>query len=280
MTNKKKESSTEKFISLINQANAAGYNDKNVLSGISLSLPKGKLISLIGQNGAGKSTLLKTILGIMTAKNGQIIFDGKASSELSRRDIARKAAYLAQGKSVADMTVEQMVLHGRFPHLSYPRRYSEKDRELAYGALSRMGIAGMADRPLCSLSGGIRQKAYIALALAQDTDYILLDEPTTYLDIANQVELMNILRDLADGGKGVVTVMHDLPLAFGFSDGIAVIKDGKIAVCDTPDNVCRSGIVRDVFNIDLQYSADENSYSYRYILPARNTQDTCNNIRR
>ncbi|MDD7676117.1 MAG: ABC transporter ATP-binding protein [Eubacteriales bacterium] len=259
---------------------SAGYNDKNVLSGISLSLPKGKLISLIGQNGSGKSTLLKTILGIMTAKNGQIIFDGKASSELSRRDIARKAAYLAQGKSVADMTVEQMVLHGRFPYLSYPRRYSEKDREIAYGALTRMGIAGMADRPLCSLSGGIRQKAYIALALAQDTDYILLDEPTTYLDIANQVELMNILRDLADGGKGVVTVMHDLPLAFGFSDGIAVIKDGKIAVCDTPDNVCRSGIVRDVFNIDLQYSADENSYSYRYILPARNTQDTCNNIRR
>ena len=132
--------------------------------------------------------------------------------------------------------------------------------------MKQMGIADIADAPLSALSGGMRQKAYIAMALAQDTDYILLDEPTTYLDIANQVELMKTLRSLADQGKGIVTVMHDLPLAFGFSDGIAVIKDGKMAAYDTPRAICDSGIVREVFGIDLQYSPVENLYQYKYAL--------------
>ena len=127
-----------------------------------------------------------------------------------------------------------------------------------------MGIADIADAPLSALSGGMRQKAYIAMALAQDTDYILLDEPTTYLDISNQVELMKILRSLADRGKGIVAVMHDLPLAFGFSDRIAVIKDAKIAAFDTPQKICDSGIVQEVFGIDLQYSPAEKSYHYKY----------------
>lgn len=242
----------------------AGYNSKTVLSDISLLVPKGKLISVIGKNGSGKSTLLKTVIGIVTAKCGEIIIDNKLSAELSRQDTAKKISYLSQGRSVSDMTVEQMVLHGRFPHLSYPRRYSNKDREISNNALRQMGIADIADVSLAALSGGMRQKVYIAMALAQDTDYILLDEPTTYLDISNQVELMKILRSLADAGKGIVTVMHDLPLAFGFSDSIAVIKDGKIAVCDTPRNICNSGTIKDVFGIDLEYSITENSYHYRY----------------
>lgn len=242
----------------------AGYRSKTVLKDISVCFPTGKLISVIGKNGSGKSTLLKTVVGIVSAAAGEIIIDGKGTAELSRRDTAKKIAYLAQGKSVSDMTAEQMVLHGRFPHLSYPRRYSSRDREIAHNALKQMGIEDIADKSLSSLSGGIRQKAYIAMALAQDTDYILLDEPTTYLDISNQVELMKTLRLLADGGKGIVTVMHDLPLSFGFSDGIAVVKEGGIAVCDTPRNVCKSGIIREIFDVDLQYSAEKNSYHYRY----------------
>ena len=242
----------------------AGYHSKTVLNEISLFLPKGKLISVIGKNGSGKSTLLKTVIGILPAKGGEMLVDGE--SELSRQSTAKKISYLAQGKSVPDMTVSQMVLHGRFPHLSYPRRYSEKDRAISCAAMKQMGIADIADAPLSALSGGMRQKAYIAMALAQDTDYILLDEPTSYLDIANQVELMKTLRSLADQGKGIVTVMHDLPLAFGFSDGIAVIKDGKMAAYDTPRAICDSGIVREVFGIDLQYSPVENLYQYKYAL--------------
>lgn len=240
----------------------AGYPSKTVLNEISLFLPKGKLISVIGKNGSGKSTLLKTVIGILPAKGGEMLVDGE--SELSRQSMAKKISYLAQGKSVSDMTVEQLVLHGRFPHLSYPRRYSKKDREISSAALRQMGIADIAGTPLSALSGGMRQKAYIAMALAQDTDYILLDEPTTYLDISNQVELMKILRSLADRGKGIVAVMHDLPLAFGFSDRIAVIKDAKIAAFDTPQKICDSGIVQEVFGIDLQYSPAEKSYHYKY----------------
>ena len=240
----------------------AGYSSKTVLSEISLSVPKGTLISVIGKNGSGKSTLLKTVIGIINAKSGEMLVDGE--SELSRQSMAKKVSYLAQGKSVSDMTVEQLVLHGRFPHLSYPRRYSKKDREISSAALRQMGIADIAGTPLSALSGGMRQKAYIAMALAQDTDYILLDEPTTYLDISNQVELMKILRSLADRGKGIVAVMHDLPLAFGFSDRIAVIKDAKIAAFDTPQKICDSGIVQEVFGIDLQYSPAEKSYHYKY----------------
>lgn len=240
----------------------AGYPSKTVLSEISLSVPKGTLISVIGKNGSGKSTLLKTVIGIINAKSGEMLVDGE--SELSRQSMAKKVSYLAQGKSVSDMTVEQLVLHGRFPHLSYPRRYSKKDREISSAALRQMGIADIAGTPLSALSGGMRQKAYIAMALAQDTDYILLDEPTTYLDISNQVELMKILRSLADRGKGIVAVMHDLPLAFGFSDRIAVIKDAKIAAFDTSQKICDSGIVQEVFGIDLQYSPAEKSYHYKY----------------
>lgn len=243
----------------------SGYRSKTVLNGLSVSFPTGKLISVIGKNGSGKSTLLKTAAGIVPALKGEIIIDGKGASELSRQDTAKKIAYLAQGKSVSDMTAEQMVLHGRFPHLSYPRRYGSRDREIAHNALKQMGIEDLADRPLSSLSGGIRQKAYIAMALAQDTDYILLDEPTTYLDISNQVELMKTLRFLADRGKGIVAVMHDLPLSFGFSDSIAVVREGKIALCDTPISVSRSGIIEEIFDVDLQYSPDEDSYHYRYI---------------
>lgn len=243
---------------------AAGYRHETVLRDISLAIPKGKLLTVVGVNGSGKSTLLKTIVGIVPLLSGTVAVDRTDTADLSRQDTAKKISYLAQGKSVPDMTVRQMVLHGRFPHLQYPRRYSAKDREIAKSALCRMGIADLADRPLASLSGGMRQKAYIAMALAQDTDYLLLDEPTTYLDIAGQLELMKTLRKLADDGKGVVTVLHDLPLAFRFSDSIAVLNDGKIAVCDMPESVSRSGIIEEVFGVGLRYDEEENSYSYRY----------------
>ena len=242
----------------------AGYGRGDVIQALSLELPKGKLTAIVGTNGSGKSTLLKAAAGILPLTAGEVLLDQAPPAGLPRQDIAKRISYLAQGKSVPNMTVGQMVLHGRFPHLKYPRRYGEKDRRISEKALKQMGIAALADRPLPSLSGGMRQKAYIAMALAQDTDYILLDEPTTFLDITGQLELMKTLRTLTDDGKGITAVMHDLPLAFGCADCIVVLRNGGVIACDTPEKVCKSGLIRDIFGVELQYCPAENYYHYQY----------------
>ena len=243
----------------------AGYGKRQILHGISLSIHSGELLSVIGPNGSSKSTLLKAIVGILSPEAGEVRIDSMRANALSRTEVARKVAYLAQGKSTPDMTAEQMVLHGRFPYLHYPRRYGARDREIAAAAMEQTGILAFADRPMAALSGGMRQNAYIAMALAQDADYILLDEPTTYLDIAHQLELMKTLRRLADGGKGVAAVLHDLPLAFTFSDRVAVLADGGIAACDTPAALCKSGVVKEIFGVALIGDGDA-GYRYRYPL--------------
>lgn len=240
---------------------SAGYGKQTVLDGVTASFAKGKLTSIIGVNGCGKSTLLKATLGILPISQGKIIIDGQDLSHMSRSEIAKKIAYLSQGKNTPDMTVEQMVLHGRFPYLSYPRRYSSYDKEVARKAMEAVGIAKLAHKPLYVLSGGMRQNAYIAMALAQDTDYILLDEPTTYLDIAHQLDLMKLLYTLADSGKGIVTVMHDLPMAFEFSDEILVIDNGKVKVQAKPCEICGTSIIKDVFNVQIQ-SLDDRKFCY------------------
>ena len=242
----------------------AGYGKKQILTDISLSFKKSELISVIGPNGSGKSTMLKAAIGIIPVLFGDVYIDGENINGLSRRRIAEKAAYLSQGKNVPDMTVSQLVLHGRFPHLSYPRRYTEKDKNIVSDALNELGILELAERPLSSISGGMQQNAYIAMALAQDTDYILLDEPTTYLDIFHQLELMKTLRKLASFGNGVIAVLHDLPLAFAFSDGIVVLKDGAIAAEGAPNDIYKHPIIREVFGVELDYSKEEQSYHYKY----------------
>ncbi len=241
---------------------SVGYGIKPVLDGVNASFEKGRLTSIIGVNGCGKSTLLKAILGILTLSSGKISVDEVSLKSMKRNEIAKKIAYLPQGKSTPDMTVMQMVLHGRFPYLSYPRRYKASDREFAKKAMSAVGIAHLADKPLSALSGGMRQNAYIAMALAQDTDYILLVEPTTYLDIAHQLELMKLLRNLADSGKGIVTVMHDLPLAFDFSDEILIINDGKAALSATPKEISASNAIEDIFGVKIKFLSGKSYYQY------------------
>ena len=241
---------------------SVSYGTKPVLSRVSVSFETGKLTSILGVNGCGKSTLLKAMLGVLDA-SGTISIDGTPLETMTRSEIARKAAYLPQGKTTPDMTVEQMVLHGRFPHLSYPRRYTPHDREVARRAMEQMGLTADAHRPLHTLSGGMRQNAYIAMALAQSTDYILLDEPTTYLDIAHQLELMRTLRTLADDGKGIVAVMHDLPMALTFSDQIVLLDGGSVAACDTPERIHSRGLIEELFHVTIEASP-QNHYHYRY----------------
>lgn len=241
---------------------SAGYNGRDVLFGVSVKIERGKLTSIIGANGCGKSTLLRAAVGIISPSGGEIILDGTPLSQMKRREIARNISYLSQCRREPDMTVEQTVLQGRFPHLVYPRRYTERDRNIAHSAMERVGISHLADRPLESLSGGMRQSAYIAMALAQDTDYILLDEPTTYLDVPHRLELMRILRSLADGGKGVVTVMHDLAEAFELSDEIIVLDGGRVAAQAEPRELLESPEIGRIFGVRMKYLEKEKKYYY------------------
>ena len=240
------------------------YGKTEILHGVSLVFSKGKFISVIGPNGSGKSTLLKTVVGIIPNVLGEVLSDGENIKNLSHRHIAKKVAYLSQGKNVPDMTVGQLVLHGRFPHLSYPRRYTENDKKIVSSALNQLEISALVDRPLSSLSGGMHQNAYVAMALAQDSNYILLDEPTSYLDISHQLELMKTLKNLTSLGKGVVAVLHDLPLAFTFSDEIIVLKNGEIVAVGAPQDIYNKPIIRDVFGVELNYSEKERIYRYKY----------------
>ena len=246
------------------KALSAGYGAKQVLHRVSATLERGSLTCVIGPNGCGKSTLLKATAGILPCTEGDVLIDGTALSALKRNEIARSISYLSQGRALPDMTVEQLVLHGRFPYLCYPRRYTRQDREIARSAIDRMGILPLSDQPLGRLSGGMRQTAYVAMALAQDTDYILLDEPTTYLDIRHQLDLMRILRRLADEGKGVVAVLHDLPLALTFSDRLVVMREGQILTVDTPRGICESGIIEEVFGVTVTGTPSDGGYRYQY----------------
>lgn len=238
----------------------AGYGNKNILRDITVSFEKGKMTSIIGVNGCGKSTLLKAILGILPLSGGEILLDGNDLRSMSRVEIAKKISYLSQGKNTPDMTVGQMVLHGRFPYLSYPRRYRAVDREMAKNAMDSVGILHLADKQLYELSGGMRQNAYIAMALAQDTEYILLDEPTTYLDIAHQLELMKLLATLADRGKGVIMVMHDLPLAFDFSDEVVAIQNGTVVAHTTPSEMAALSVMHEIFGVRMEKTVNNKFY--------------------
>lgn len=230
---------------------AASYKKAQVLSDISLNVGNGELVTLLGENGCGKTTLLKCAIGILEPTKGDILADGTDLTSLSQRERAKRISYLPQERGIPDMTVEALVLHGRFPHLSYPRRYSEEDRRIARSALEALGLSELAHCNLASLSGGMRQKAYIAMALCQNTEHILLDEPTAYLDPRNTLELMSSLRSLASDGKGILAVTHDIQAAMCFSDKVAVMRNGRISAFGTPDGIYSSGIISEIFGIKL-----------------------------
>lgn len=240
-----------------------GYGQTPVLKNVSLAFCEGTLTAVIGPNGCGKSTLFKTSLGLLPPLSGNVLLDGQPIAAMRRTEVARHISYLAQSKNTPEMTVRQAVLHGRFPYLSYPRFYREGDRAIAHAAMEKMGILPYADAPLSLLSGGEKQNAYIAMALAQDTQTLLLDEPTSFLDVRHAHTLLKTLKELAEEGRAVALVMHDLPLAFSFADRVAILSDGGLLICDTPERVLSSGAVREAFGVDLFYS-DTAGYYYRY----------------
>ena len=241
---------------------SAGYGKREVLRDLSLSLPDGKLTAVVGANGSGKSTLLRSVAGIIPY-TGEIILDGVTTSSLSRAELSRRVSYLPQLRRAPDMTVEELVLKGRFPHLAYPRRYSEKDRQIALRAMEGLGISDIADRPLATLSGGMRQTAYLAMAVAQDAGTVLLDEPTAFLDASHAAALMRLLRRLSREGRCVAAVLHDLPLAFSFADSVAVVDGGRIVLSGTPSELAGSEALASAIGLPL-LPTDDGGYRFIY----------------
>jgi len=240
----------------------SGYGGREVLHGVSLTFPPGRISVLLGPNGCGKSTLLRTILNLQPVTGGEVLVDGDPVGTLPPGELARRAAYLPQSRSVPNITARRMVLHGRFPYLPWPRKYRKEDYAAAVQALEWAGAADLADRPVPSLSGGQRQKVYLAMALAQDTPSILMDEPTTYLDIRCQLEVMATARRLAEKGKTVVLVLHDLSLALRTADWAAVLLDGALLQAGTPEEVYASGSLDAAFGVKVRRT--ETGYGYQY----------------
>jgi len=236
----------------------AGYGGTPVLQDVCLELRPGKVTVLIGPNGCGKSTLLRVAARQLTPERGGVWLDGDGVSGLSTKEFARHVALLPQGRSVPEISVGALVLHGRFPYLGYPRRYRPEDRQAARKAMEQTGVLELEHTMVSQLSGGQRQKAYLAMAVAQDTPYLLLDEPTTYLDISHQLELVELARKLARQGKGVVMVLHDLNLALTWGDMVAVMEHGRIMRTGTPDAVFESGVLERVFGVRVHQTVLEN----------------------
>ncbi|MCO5368501.1 Fe(3+) dicitrate ABC transporter ATP-binding protein FecE [Pseudomonas alliivorans] len=230
-----------------------GYGATRIVQDLSFSPPPGKVTALIGPNGCGKSTLLKAFARILTPQSGSLSLDGKAYRDLSARDLARKVAFLPQVLPIPEgVSVRQLVAYGRSPHNSLWGRLSGADQHSVEQALQRMELKTLADRPLSDLSGGQRQRAWLAMILAQDAAIVLLDEPTTYLDISHQVELLDLMRALSVEGKTVITVLHDINQACRYADHLAVMQAGRLVASGAPGDVLNAELVCQVFDVQVQ----------------------------
>ena len=229
----------------------AGYGGPPVLRDVSLVFEPGKVTVLAGPNGCGKSTLLRVAARLMAPERGEVRIEGQDVSRLSAKQFARLAALLPQSRTLPGITAGSLVLHGRFPYLGYPRRYGPADRAAARSAMERAGVLELAERNVARLSGGQRQKVYLAMALAQDTPVLLLDEPTTFLDIGCQLELARLMRETAAEGKAVVMVLHDLNLALGCAHRVAVMEEGRLRAWGTPAEIYAGGALEQVFGVKV-----------------------------
>ncbi len=239
---------------------AAGYGGTPVLREVSFTVPKGSLTALIGPNGCGKTTLLRAAARQLPLLAGEIVLDGRPVSSYGRTEFARKAAFMPQVRSVPAITAGALVAHGRFPHLGFSRRLRPEDRAAVQAAMEATGVADWANRDLRALSGGERQRVYLAMALAQDADLILLDEPTTYLDPGRQFELLDLIASLPGRGKTVVMVLHDLSHALRYSTQLLLLEQGRLVQQGTPEELYAGGQLDRVFGIRSRRAPDGSYY--------------------
>ena len=248
----------------------AAYNGKNILNVEKLSLEDGRITAIVGLNGSGKSTLLKSLLGMKRGErgnSGRVLIDGKNLSSLSHKERARLVGYLPQINQNANLDVYTLVCHGRFPYLGYSKILGENDRLLVENALRLTDMWEKKDKNLGEISGGERQRAYLAMVIAQDTKMILLDEPATYMDIKHQIEVLDVLSRLAQSGKGIVLTSHDLPQSFSICDKGCLMQDGKIVAQGSGEEVLSDGEnVRSVMGVGLKKISDSDSiYQYNLV---------------
>ena len=243
---------------LVAEALTLGYGDRAVVEGLDLALAPGRITSIVGANGCGKSTLLRALARLLRPREGRLLLDGAPLADYRSRELARLLGLLPQSPVAPEgIVVSDLVGRGRHPHQRAMSRWSARDTEAVAAALEATGIADLADRPVDELSGGQRQRVWIAMALAQETDVLLLDEPTTFLDVAHQIEVLDLLADLnAERGTTIVMVLHDLNLAARYSDVLVAVRDGRVRACGPPEDVLDPELVRDVFGLESRVIPD------------------------
>ncbi|MDD9266383.1 ABC transporter ATP-binding protein [Paenibacillus sp. GCM10023248] len=234
------------------------YGESSIYENLDIAIPKGKVTVFIGSNGCGKSTLLRSLARLLKPTNGSILLDGQAIAKLPTKEIAKRLSILPQGPVAPEgLTVLQLVKQGRYPYQSWLQQWSAEDEDMVNKALKATNMQQYADRTVDSLSGGQRQRAWIAMTLAQGTDTILLDEPTTYLDMSHQVEVLDLLFDLnMKQQRSIVMVLHDINLACRYAHHIVAIHDKKIAVQGKPEDIITEETIRTVFNMECQIIQD------------------------
>ena len=230
---------------------SAYYGSKCVLEDISFSFERGELVVVVGKNACGKTTLLRSLLGSVKKTQGEVVVDEMPLLSYKKNHLARKISYLPQHLPPSPLTVFDTVLMGRLPHLSYPRIYRECDRECAERAMAEMHLSAYRDTPVSELSGGYRQRVALACALATESEYLFLDEPSTFLDVESTLSFLSTLRTLAREGRGVLAVLHDLPLALRFADRLLVLDKGRVVAFDTPFEICALNIPEQIFGVGI-----------------------------
>lgn len=234
------------------------YGDDPVVSDLSVAIPDGQITVVCGPNGCGKSTLLRALARLLKPRDGAVHLDGQAIARLSTKDVARRLGLLPQSPSAPEgLTVEDLVARGRFPHQRWFQQWTCDDEGAVEAALALSRTGDLRHRPVDELSGGQRQRVWIAMALAQDTPILLLDEPTTFLDLAYQVEVLDLLAELSERReRTIVMVLHDLNEACRYAHRIVALRDGRVHAQGAPSDVITAELVRDVFAIEAKIIDD------------------------
>ncbi|MGM0710439.1 ABC transporter ATP-binding protein [Brevibacillus parabrevis] len=235
-----------------------GYGELSIVKDLNISIPSGKITALVGANGSGKSTILKTLARIMKPTGGHVFLDGKSIHQQSTKEVAKQLAILPQNPTAPDgLTVSELVTYGRFPHQKGFGSLTKEDKEIVQWAIAMTGMIDFYDRPVDQLSGGQRQRAWIAMALAQGTDILFLDEPTTFLDMAHQLEVLKLLQKLNEEEKRtIVMVVHDLNHATRYAQHMVAISRGTVIAEGSPAEVMTPDMLRKVFNIEADILTD------------------------
>ncbi|MFT4187450.1 MAG: ABC transporter ATP-binding protein [Aeromicrobium sp.] len=236
-----------------------GYGTRTVIEQMSLEFPAGKVTCIVGPNACGKSTLLRTAARLLKPTQGAVLLDGHSIHRQPTKNVARAVGLLPQSPTAPDgITVGDLVARGRFPHVGFLQPWKAEDREAVAWAMEATGTTSLADRGVDGLSGGQRQRVWIAMALAQQTDILLLDEPTTYLDLAHQVEVLDLLVELNEtSAKTIIMVLHDLNQAARYADFLVAVREGRIVASGPPREILDAELVREVFGQTVRILDDE-----------------------